>query len=134
MGESNLTVRLFAAAAVLALGLTACATTEAPNSAAAMERCMSVDLTVNVTDDDQIIVNDAPTDREGFLAAARAKDAVCDNAGAMVFFTRPESGSPNTSFVRATLIEEVENLALIEAARGSEDPAKAAEPSDKPKS
>lgn len=123
----------FVAAACVILVLTACATTEAPNSASAMERCMSVDLTVNVTDDDQIIVNERPSDREGLVAAARAKDAVCDNAGAMVLFTRPENGSPNSMFVRRTLMREVENLALIEATRGSQaDEGDAAQQADKP--
>lgn len=123
----------FVAAACVGLVLPACAATEAPNSASAMERCMSVDLTVNVTDDDQIIVNERPSDREGLVAAARAKDAVCDNAGAMVLFMRPETGSPNSTFVRRTLIREVENLALIEATRGTDgDEGEAAQPGEKP--
>jgi hypothetical protein len=103
---------------MLAAGFAAACATEAPNSAPALERCMSVDLMVNVTDEGAIEVNGAPSDRAGLVAAARAKDAVCDNAGAMVLFSRPAASSPNIPFVRTTLMQEVENLALIEATRG----------------
>ena len=125
-------VCLIPAASVM-LALTASATTEAPNSASAMERCMSVDLTVEVTDENQVIVNNAPSDREGLVAAARAKDAVCDNAGAMVLFTPPAASSPNTAFVRQTLMREVENLAPIEATRSAGgETGQAAPGTDKP--
>lgn len=83
-----------------------------PETAAA---CNSVGLTVTYAQSGAITVNGAASDMDGLMAAAARKNAVCQNAPAVVNLTIAPGVPPNDAeALRERLAGAIVNMALSE--------------------
>lgn len=118
--------QLLAASAILA---SACASAPArggaysdtltPLKPETIASCNAANLAVDLSGDGAILVNNQPATMESLEAAAKAKDAACQNAPAMVLYSYAATApAEKRDAIKLLLKQTIVHLTLTEASKG----------------